>query len=139
MNAELTAIERFDQLEAKIAALPPVTMELIHHFAPDVYVRELRIPAGTAFTGKIHKKSHVLILAAGEATLYDQANGGTKRLVAPCVFVSEVGAHRAGFTHSDCVFITVHPTKETDLAKIEEEVIEKRDNPLLKKEPRLES
>lgn len=139
MSTELSNVEKFDQLEARIAELPRVEMELIHHFAPGVYVRELRIPAGTAFTGKIHKTKHVLILAAGECTLHDQENGGTKRIKSPFCFVSEVGAHRAGFTHEDCVFITVHPTQETDLAKIEDEVIEKRENPLLKQEARLES
>lgn len=138
-STELSSIERFDRLEAKIAQLPPVEMELIHHFAPKVYVRELRIPAGTAFTGKIHKTKHMLILAAGEATLYDEANGGTKVIRAPLVCVSEIGAHRAGITHTDCVFVTVHPTTETDLVKIEEEVIQKRENPLLsKKEQYLE-
>ncbi len=139
MNTELSPIERFDQLEAKIAQLPPVELTPVHHFAPGVYVRELFIPAGTAVTGKLHKTKHVLILASGDATIYDNVNGGTKRIKGPFITTSEIGAHRAVYAHEDCVFITVHPTDETDLAKIEDEVIEKRENPLLKKEAYLES
>lgn len=119
---EVATPSRFDKLEAEIAKLPPVDLALVHHWAPGLYAREMRIPAGTALTGKIHKTEHVNMILAGDITVFDEQNG-TKRIKAPYTFVSKPGARRAGYAHEDTVWICVHPTKETDLAKIEEEVI----------------
>jgi hypothetical protein len=39
--------------------------------------------------------------------------------------VSEPGTKRAVYAETDVVWTTIHPTEETDLEKIEEEVIAK--------------
>ena len=126
----LAVATKFDELEARIATLPPVEAEVVHHFAPGVYAREMRLLPGTMLTGKIHKTEHLNIVQ-GDITIFDELEGTGRRITGYACFTSKPGTRRAGFAHAATAWITIHPTKETDLAKIEDEVIEKHDNPLL--------
>lgn len=93
-----------------------------HHFAPGVYARELFIPKGHILTGKLHKTTHLNIVAQGRIAV--ASKDGQSILQAPHVFVSGPGTKRAGYALEDTTWITIHVTEETDLAKIEAEVIE---------------
>lgn len=44
-------------------------------------------------------------------------------MTAPCVLKSMPGTKRIGYFHEDSSWITVHPTEEIDLEKIEQQVI----------------
>ena len=44
---------------------------------------------------------------------------------APYHGITYPGTKRVIYTHTDCLFVTVHVTNETDLEKIEEEMITK--------------
>lgn len=119
---DLVAREKILHLEDAIRTLlPPVDLEVIHHFAPGVYAREMRIPAGVMLTGKIHRTEHLNIISAGRIEVY--SNGETFEIKAPCTFISKPGTKRAGFVHEDTVWTTIHVTNETDLERIEAEVI----------------
>lgn len=109
--------------EQEIAALPHAVTELptTHHFAPGLYAREVKIPAGFVLTGKTHRYAQLNVLAEGDITVW--IDGGMKRIQAPHTFVSEAGTKRVGFAHTDVTWITFHATQETDLDKIEAEVI----------------
>jgi hypothetical protein len=111
------------RLEQALLSMPHthIPEDVHHHFAPGVYMRELRIPKGAVLTGKIHRTAHLNILAKGDISVMTEH--GVKRLVAPCVIESAPGIKRAGYAHEDCVWICVHPTTETDLAKLEEQLI----------------
>ena len=50
---------------------------------------------------------------------------GIKHLKAPHHGITKPGTKRIIYTHTDCIFVTVHATDETDVAKIEEQVIAK--------------
>lgn len=93
----------------------------LHHFAPGVYVRELRIPAGVCLTGKIHKHEIMNILVSG--TIQVTTDNGIEELTGPMIFNSAAGSKKAGFTLTDVVWLNVHPTESTDLEEIEEEFI----------------
>lgn len=93
-----------------------------HHFAPGVYSREMFIPKGTVIVSKIHRHAHHSFLMKGEITVISEY-GGIQRLKAPLVILSTPGAKRIGFAHEDTIWVTVHPTKKTDLLEIEDEVI----------------
>lgn len=121
---------KFDELEAAIASLPAVEPKVIHHFAPGVYAREMRILPGTMLTGKIHRTEHLNIVQ-GDITVFNEQDGSGRRITGYGCFVSKAGTRRAGFAHGVTSWITVHPTNETDLEKIEAEVIEPNENPLL--------
>ncbi len=98
-----------------------IELEAIHHFAPGLYARELRIPAGVLLTGKIHKTEHLNILAKGRIEI--SSHGESREMIAPQIFVSPPGTKRAGYAHEDCVWITIHPTEETDLIKLEQDLV----------------
>jgi quercetin dioxygenase-like cupin family protein len=98
-----------------------IELETIHHFAPGLYARELRIPAGVLLTGKIHKTEHLNILAKGRIEISNM--GESKELIAPQIFVSPPGTKRAGYAHEDSVWITIHPTEETDMIKLEQDLV----------------
>lgn len=114
--------DRVRALEQAIRAeLPPVDMPVEHHFSHGVYGRELRIPAGTVLTGHIHKLDNMNVLLEGEMlVLTDQ---GPKHVRAGHVEVSPPGTKRAALTLTDCRWLTVHGTHETDVDVIEEKFI----------------
>jgi len=109
------------RLEDWLRQFPQLPEDVHHHFAPGVYMRELRIPAGAVLTGKIHRTEHLNILAQGEISVLTEH--GVRRLAAPCVIKSSPGIKRAGYAHTDVVWICVHPTTTTDLDKLEAELI----------------
>lgn len=93
-------------------------IETKHYFSLGVYAREIYIPAGAIVVGKLHKHQNLNILTKGviEVLVDDEI----KTLVAPCVVVSPPGTKRIARALEDCIWITVHGTHETDLAKIED-------------------
>lgn len=118
------------QFEDAMRSLPDVKFgdmdecPLKHTFADGVYVREIFIPKGMLIVGKIHKHSHPNFLLKGEVSVVTEENG-IERLKAPLSIISKAGTKRVVYAHEDTVWITVHVTNETDLDKIEEEVISK--------------
>lgn len=96
---------------------------LKHSFADGCYIREIFNPAHELIVTKIHKLAHPYFLLEGEMSILTEE--GVKRIKAPHYGITPAGTKRVIFTHTDCVFVTVHVTKERDLTKIEEEVIAK--------------
>ena len=94
-----------------------------HSFADGCYIREIFNPAGELLVTAIHKKEHAFFLMQGEMSILTE--DGIKHLKAPHHGITKPGTKRIIYTHSDCVFVTVHATNETDVAKIEEQVIAK--------------
>lgn len=109
------------KLESLMREMPQVALEVEHCFSDGVYARILYIPKGTLLTGKIHKTEHLNILAKGRISVSNF--GEAREMVAPLVYSSPPGTKRAGYALEDSVWITVHVTDETDLEKIEAEVI----------------
>jgi hypothetical protein len=98
-----------------------VDLEVTHHFANGIYAREIFVPKGTALTGKIHKTDHINIISQGEISVMTE--DGIKRLKAPCTLISRAGLKRAGYAHEDTVWTTIHATPETNLDKLEADLI----------------
>ena len=96
---------------------------LVHNFADGLYIRELNFPAHEFCVTKIHKKKHPFFLLSGRLSILSEH--GKVTLEAPHYDITLPGTKRIIWTHTPCTFITVHATKETDLKKIEEEVIAK--------------
>lgn len=111
-------------LQQAAGELPEVDCPLQHQFAPGVYMRTIFIPAGTVIVGKIHKHSHANVLSQGTVSVMTE-DGGLEQFTGPRQMVSPAGCKRAVFAHTDVVWTTIHPTQETDLEKIEQEVIAK--------------
>lgn len=95
----------------------PITPEVIHHFSPGIYAREMRIKKGTLLTGKIHKTEHLCILN-GDIEIASQDGKG--RFTGYLTFLSKPGVKRIGYAHEDTVFTTIHAIEGTDIPSLEE-------------------
>ena len=111
------------KVQEKLLEYDQVEMDLLHHFSKGLYARELRIPKGTLVVGKIHKFESLNILVEGELVLLTE--NGKEKIKSPYIMVSQPGIKRMVFTHTDCVWLTVHGTDKKDLEEIEEDVIAK--------------
>lgn len=118
----------------KICALESAMMEQVpkedlmsvedrtgHYFAPGLYCREFQLNAGEVVVGKIHKHAHLITLVRGDVEIVDEFD--RQSISGPKTWVSTPGVKRVVYARSDALFLTFHPTEETDLAKIEEHVI----------------
>jgi hypothetical protein len=94
-----------------------------HSFADGCYIREIFNPAGLLLVTKIHKKKHPFFLMKGEMSILTE--NGVEYIKGPHNGITIPGTKRIIYTHTDCIFITVHATENTDIQKIEEEVIAK--------------
>jgi len=119
--------EKIVTLEAHLKAfnqehgLPEPECPLIHAFAPGAYGRQIFIPKDTLVVGKIHKHAHLNFLMKGKVSVATEE--GPVLLEGPLMMVSKAGTKRVVYTHEDTIWATVHLTHETDLEKIEAEII----------------
>ncbi len=120
-----------DRLEAAMMAEGDVIqIETSHRFAKGIYAREILIPAGTLLTGKIHKTQHLNIISQGCIDVWTEGEP-VRRLRAPFSFVAEPGTRRVGLAIENTVWTTIHATTETDLDRLETELIEPHENLLI--------
>jgi len=110
------------RLEREMRAFEPIEIKTTHRFSDGVYAREIFIPKGCLLTGKVHKTVHLNIISQGDISVWTEE--GMKRVLAPFTMVSQPGTKRVGFAHEDTVWTTIHGTHETDLEKLEAELIE---------------
>ena len=96
---------------------------LKHTFVDGAYVREITMPKGMLLTSKIHKICHPYFILKGDVSVLTEE--GVKRIKAPYSGVTQPGTKRVLYMHEETVWTTIHVTKETDLKKIEEEIIAK--------------
>jgi hypothetical protein len=114
---------KVDQLAATMRQMPQADIPVTHRFLDGIYIREVFMPRGTIVVGKIHKREHVAIISKGRATVLTE--DGLKEIKAPYTFKSQPGVRRALVIHEDMVWTTVHRSDETDLDRLEEQLIAK--------------
>lgn len=145
MNEELT-LPRLDS-NRSIELLAAIIIEkqgcekaidtpLKHHFLPGLYIREILMPVGpggTVIIGHLHKTRHFNIVLKGKARVL--IDGKVRTIEAPAVFVSEPGVRKVLNILEDMTWCTVHLTSETDVAKLEEELVDKTNHFLANLEP----
>ena len=140
MNIEIIEYEQSEKLpdtkrfrdkiclfEEKLSRLPGSTFgdcfPLKHTFATGLYIREITMPKGALLTSKIHKITHPYFVLSGEVSVITEK--GKVRIKAPYSGITLAGTKRILYIHEETVWVTVHKTDETDLEKIEEEIIAK--------------
>ena len=96
------------------------TFPLEHHISNGVYTRSLTIPKGVMITGKIHTKGCITILLKGDITV--MSDEGMQRIKAPYITSSAADIKRAGYTHEESIFVTIHATELTEIEDIEKEL-----------------
>lgn len=123
-SARLRAHREFVfRAEEELKKFEPRPIEARHYFAHGVYAREITIPKGTYLTGHIHKYTQINIISQGEITLLTE--NGEVRLRAPTTVVSPPGTKRIAYAHEETVWTTILGTHETDIEKLEDELIVK--------------
>ena len=110
-------------LEDELGKYEQVEIPTTHNFMGGVYVREILIPKGTLLIGKRHRHETCNMVLKGTLSVYMGQHLPVKTLIGPCIFPSEPYAKKMGYAHTDVVFVNIHPTKETDFKKIEDEFI----------------
>ena len=125
-----------DNLEQKIMDMPPAECPVVHRFTPGLYIREILMPKGTLITSKIHLTEHPYVISKGVVDVFIEGVGW-KKYAAPFTGITKPYTRRVLFIEEDTIWTTFHPTDETDLAKLEEQLILRRDDHL-KNMPTLE-
>ena len=106
-------------LQEAMLQLEQVDLKPEHHYAGQVYCRELFIPEGVALVGKIHKLPCVNVIAEGKVRVVSEQ--GSFEYEAPYVFVSPAGTKRAIYAVKDTTWVTCHPYD--DEQDLEEQLI----------------
>lgn len=121
-------INKMLEVESAIGRMPGAKFgddacPLKHTFADGLYIREMRAPKGMLNVSKLHKTTHPYFILKGDFSVLTEE--GFVRIKAPYTGITKAGTKRIVYFHEDTVWITVHATNETDLEKIEDEVIAK--------------
>lgn len=120
--------ERMLGFEEALSQLPDVKFgddcgPLKHGFADGLYIREYTGIKGTIAISKLHKTNHPFFIMVGDVSILTEE--GPVRIKAPYYCITKAGTKRILYFHEDTICITVHATNETDLEKIEDQVIAK--------------
>jgi quercetin dioxygenase-like cupin family protein len=114
--------EQIERLQYEVMKAPQAELLTEHYFSDGMYCRKVTRPAGTLIIGKVHKKDHFFMCAAGEIIAWTE--NGMRHLMPGDVVESKPGTKRVTFAVTDAVGITVHKTDSLDVAEIEKEVVE---------------
>lgn len=113
--------ERVFALERSMLQFEAVDIDIDHLFCNGMYARTMYVPKGITLTGKIHKYPQINICAKGDVTVFME--NGPIRVGAGFHTVSPAGAKRAFYAHEDSIWIVILKTDETDIEKIEGELV----------------
>jgi hypothetical protein len=120
---EMADEDPVDVLEALLMTLPErIDAPLVHRFTPGLYVREIFMPKGAIIISKIHKTEHPYTVSKGWARVFD--GKGIVDIRAPYTGITKPGTRRVLLIVEDCIWTTYHPSNETDLDKLEEQLIQ---------------
>lgn len=114
---------KIEQAEEALLDLPQSGVPLEHAFAPGVYLRQVVMPANTIVIGHQHKTKHFNVVLTGKAIVV--MNGDRHIIQAPCIFVSEPGVRKVLYIIEEMRWATIHPTDETDIETLEDQLITK--------------
>ena len=123
VEPELALEGKVDDLVFKMLELPQAECPLYHHFGPNIYIREVHLPAGAMAIGHYQKTEHVNVMIKGRVIILNE-DGTKKELVAPATFVGKPG-RKVGYILEDTVWQNIYATSETDVEKLEEAYIDK--------------
>lgn len=130
MTEELTQADmhlRIDALEAALLDYPEPDHTTIHRFTPHLYSRTFIMPAGSIYTSKQHKTEHQFAVLKGLCSVKNVLTNEWQHIRAPYLGITLPGTRRVLVIHEETVWTTFHPTDETDLEKLEAQLIEPRD------------
>jgi len=72
------------------------------------YTREVEIPAGHLLAGAIHRADSFVMMKRGKLVV--AAEGESKVITGPCMFMSSKGKQKIGYAVEDTVWVDIHRT-----------------------------
>jgi hypothetical protein len=114
--------QKVENLLAEARKMPQVKVEEKHHFGPNLYVKEVLMPAGAVIVGKPHKCEHLCNMMTGRMVLVSE-DGEKVEVVAPMTFVGKPG-RKVAYILEDVIFQNIYSTDETDIEKLESMFVE---------------
>ena len=98
---------------------PQVECPVTHNFAPDIYIREIFMPADTVVIGHKHLTEHFNVILKGKCRV--MIGDVVEELTAPCTFISGAGSQKMVNVLEDCIWQTVHsnPDNAKDIETLE--------------------
>lgn len=110
-----------DSVESGLSTDVKDSIPLDHQFIPGAYARGMCVAAGTLIVGKIHRKPCFNFILSGACVVWSE--WGRQDILAPLFFVSPPGTKRIIYAVQDLIWYNVHGTEQTDLEKLEAELI----------------
>lgn len=100
------SVSNIDKLEDFLCEQPQTDVPVKNSNVQGMYTREIVIPKDHFITGRVHIFDYVDIMLSGDITIATE--DGFKRFTGPNVFHGKAGRKRAGYTHEETRWITVH-------------------------------
>lgn len=125
-NTALKVFTNVEEAEKAMLQLPQVDCPLVHHFGPNLCIREVFMPKGTMAVGHKQKFKHMNVLLKGKVMMLNE-DGSTKILEAPFIFEGEPG-RKIGYVLEDMVWQNIYATDLKDSNDVEEFFVEKSEN-----------
>lgn len=98
------------RIAAKMKLMPQAITERLDVFAPGVYVRNLKMPAGNCFVSELHKTQHLYNIFHGKMQIWTPETGEWVSYKGPGGGTTMPGTQRL-FLIEETVWIqTIHPT-----------------------------
>jgi hypothetical protein len=112
-------IPYIEGITKKFLEHPQVECPVTHNFAPDIYIREIFMPADTVVIGHKHLTEHFNVILKGKCRV--MIGDVVEELTAPCTFVSGAGSQKIVNVLEDCIWQTVHsnPDNTKDIETLE--------------------
>jgi hypothetical protein len=122
---DLTWTEKVAYLTHQFLTMEQTGCPLTHRFEQGLYIREIRIPAGTVLIGRVHRHGHVCQLLEGSLVL-THAEGHREGFNAPSEILTLPGYQMVVYAVTDVFAQTVHPnpTEERDIDKLDADIFE---------------
>jgi len=121
--------QSLDNLTVAVKSAPQVECPEKHHFGPNVYIKEVTLPAGAVIVGKYHRHEHLCNMVSGHMIVVD-SEGNRTELVAPMTFMAKAG-RKIAYIIETVVFQNIYSTSETDIQKLEDMIVDNSKDLLL--------
>jgi hypothetical protein len=115
-------VQKVDALLEKARQMPQVDCQTKHYFGPNIYIREVTMPAGSIVVGKPHRSEHMCVMLQGKMIIVSE-DGERKELVAPMTFLGQPG-RKIAYILETTVFQNILATDETDIKKLENMLVD---------------
>ena len=121
--------QSLDNLAVAVKNAPQVECKESHHFGPNIYIKEVTLPAGAVIIGKHHRHEHLCNMVSGRMIVVD-SEGNRTELVAPMTFMAKAG-RKIAYIIETVVFQNIYSTSETDIQKLEDMIVDNSKDLLL--------